>query len=403
MLIDENLREDVTLKKTHIPKLDDFLGGGIPDGSSILFCAVPGVECEAFGYQILNGIIEDGGNGFIFSNVAEPHNITYEFSRYGWNLEKYIEEERAFFVDGSSNFIGVPPMGKYIIDKFSQIKDVVLKAIADVPSGVGIINNLSTLIDYLEEDSIIDIIDQWNQQAREKNTILVYIFTRWDYNQELVDRIKASVDSVVSLNSIEERVIIGQGFMVTDASWTEPSKSMVLYFVQQPGGVKIYIPKILVTGPYNAGKSSFVKSISEKSVSVDRMALEKFPTTIAMDIGHIDHNGFVADVFGTPGQERFDLMLDVLAKEAVGAFIMVDSTAPQTFARAKEMINKTQAEAIPKIIVANKQDLPNAMAPDEIRKTMKLDNRIPIIPTIVNKNEGTQEALDTLLKILYGD
>jgi small GTP-binding protein len=231
----------------------------------------------------------------------------------------------------------------------------------------------------------------------------VYIFTKWDYDPELIDAIKNSVDRVVSLTSIEERVIIGQGFMVTDASWTEPSKNMVLYFVLQPGGVKIYIPKILVTEPYNAGKSSFVKAISQKSVSVDRMALEKFPTTIAMDIGHVDHKGFVADVFGTPGQERFDLMLDVLAKESVGAFILVDSSAPQTFARAKEMINKTQAEAIPKIIVANKQDLPGALSPEKIRETMKLDKSIPIIPTVVKENEGVEEALDTLLKLLYGD
>jgi small GTP-binding protein len=391
------------MKKTHIPKLDDFLGGGIPGGSSILFCAVPGVECEAFGYQILNGIIEDGDNGFIFTNVTEPHNIIYEFSKYGWNLEKYLEEKKAFFVDGSSNFMGVPPMGKYSIDELSQIEGVVLKAIDDVPNGVGVINNLSTLIDYLEDDKIIEILGKWNERAREKNTILVYIFTKWDYDPELIDAIKNSVDSVVSLTSIEERVIIGQGFMVTDASWTEPSKNMVLYFVLQPGGVKIYIPKILVTGPYNAGKSSFVKAISQKSVSVDRMALEKFPTTIAMDIGHVDHKGFVADVFGTPGQERFDLMLDVLAKEAVGAFILVDSSAPQTFARAKEMINKTQAEAIPKIIVANKQDLPGALSPEKIRETMKLDKSIPIIPTVVKENEGVEEALDTLLKLLYGD
>ena len=60
------------MKKTHIPKLDDFLGGGIPEGSSILFNAVPGVECEAFGYQILNGIVEDGNKGFIFTNISDP-------------------------------------------------------------------------------------------------------------------------------------------------------------------------------------------------------------------------------------------------------------------------------------------------------------------------------------------
>jgi len=146
------------MKKTHIPKLDDFLGGGIPGGSSILFCAVPGVECEVFGYQILNGIIEDGNKGFIFTNVTEPNNIVYEFSKYGWDLEKYLEEEKAFFIDGSSNFMGVPPMGKYSIDELSQIEGIVNKAIDDVPDGVGVINNLSTLIDYLEDDKIIEIL-----------------------------------------------------------------------------------------------------------------------------------------------------------------------------------------------------------------------------------------------------
>jgi small GTP-binding protein len=391
------------MKKTHIPKLDDFIGGGIPEGSSILFCAVPGVECEAFGYQILNGIIEDGNKGFIFTNVSEPNDIIYEFSQYGWNLERYLEEEKAFFVDGSSNFIGVPPMGKYSINELSQIEGIVLKAIDDVSNGVGVINNLSTLIDYLEEDRIIEILNKWNKRAKANNTILVYIFTKWGYEQKLIDTIKNSVDSIVSLTSIEERVIIGQGFMVTSASWTKPQNNMVLFFVLQPGGVKIYIPKILVTGPYNAGKSSFVKSISKKSVSVERMALEKFPTTIAMDIGHVDHKGFVADIFGTPGQERFDLMLDVLSKEAVGAFIIVDSSAPQTFARAKEMINKTHAKAIPKIIVANKQDIPGALSPEQIREAMKLNKNIPIIPTTVTENTGVEKALDALLKLLYGD
>jgi len=223
-------------------------------------------------------------------------------------------------------------------------------------------------------------------------------------SSEILDQnIKNNVDAVVSLNSIEERVIIGQGFMVTNASWNHPDNKMVLFFVLQPGGIKIYIPKLLVTGPYNAGKSSFVKSISNESISVDRIALEKFPTTIAMDIGHVDHDGFIADIFGTPGQERFDLMLDILAREAVGAFIMVDSSAPQTFGRAKEMINKTQAEAIPKIIVANKQDLPGALSPEKIRDAMKLDDTIPIVPTIVIEDNGVDLAMETLLKQLYGD
>jgi small GTP-binding protein len=391
------------MRKTYIPKLDDLLGGGILDGVSIMFCAYPGVDCEAFGYQMLNGRVEDGDNGFIFTNVAEPETIQYEFNSYGWNLESFIDSEKVFFVDGSSSFLGSPLISKYTIQNYSEAEDVILDAINDVPKGIGVINNLSVLIDYMGNGDTVDIIKKWNQIAKENDTTLVYVFTEWDYDKELINEIKKAMDCVVELTTIEERVIIGQGFMVADASWTDPVETMVLFFVVQPGGVKVYVPKILVTGPYNSGKSSFVKAITTESVSVDRKALGAFPTTIAMDIGHVDYKGFLADVFGTPGQERFDLILNVLSKEAVGAFILVDSTAPQTFARAKEMIRKTRAEAIPKIIVANKQDLPGALSPDEIREKMKLKKDIPIIPAVITEKKGIEESLDALLKLLYGD
>lgn len=70
------------MKKTYIPKLDDLLGGGIKEGSSIMFSASPGVDYEAFGYQMLNGRVEEGDRGFIFTNVSEPDNIVYEFTSY---------------------------------------------------------------------------------------------------------------------------------------------------------------------------------------------------------------------------------------------------------------------------------------------------------------------------------
>ncbi|WP_286242122.1 GTP-binding protein [Methanobacterium ferruginis] len=312
-----------------------------------------------------------------------------------------MDDKRVFFVDGSSYFIGAPVTGKYGIEDYSQIEDVVIKAINDVPDGLGVINNLSTLIDYLGDGETVRIINKWNQVANDNKTILIYIFTEWDYENALIEQIKDSMDCLVNLSTIEERVIIGQGFMVTGASWTTPSSNRVLFNIMRPGGVKIFIPKILVTGPFNAGKSSFVKKIAKNSVSVDRMALGQVPTTIAMDIGHMEYKGFNADVFGTPGQERFDLILDILSKEAVGAFIVVDSTAPKTFARAKEMMKRCKAEAIPKVIVANKQDLPDSLSPEKIRKVMNIDQSIPIVPTSLPLNEGIEDAMDALLEILY--
>ena len=42
--------------------------------------------------------------GFIFTNVTDPNNIIHEFKNYGWDLEKYLDEEKVFFVDGSSKY-----------------------------------------------------------------------------------------------------------------------------------------------------------------------------------------------------------------------------------------------------------------------------------------------------------
>jgi len=84
------------MKKTHIPQLDEILSGGIPGGSSILFCAVPGVECEAFGYQIFNGMIDDGDKGFIFTNVAEPHNIILNSTGMDGTLKSILKKKRHF-------------------------------------------------------------------------------------------------------------------------------------------------------------------------------------------------------------------------------------------------------------------------------------------------------------------
>ena len=80
-----------------------------------------------------------------------------------------------------------------------------------------------------------------------------------------------------------------------------------MFKIVKPGGIKAFIPKVLVTGPFNAGKSTFVRALSTRSVSVDRMG-----TTIALDHGHIEYGDVTADIFGTPGQARFDPILLVV-------------------------------------------------------------------------------------------
>src|SRR5207249_9491861 len=78
-------------------------------------------------------------------------------------------------------------------------------------------------------------------------------------------------------------------------------------------GLTVYFPRILVTGPFNAGKSTVVKAVSEKSISIDRMG-----TTVAFDYGNVNITGTAAEEFGTPGQERFAFIFEIVAREVSG-------------------------------------------------------------------------------------
>ncbi|MEM2925435.1 MAG: ATPase domain-containing protein [Halobacteria archaeon] len=391
-----------TIKKTYIPVLDDLLNGGTPSGASLIFCSMPGIISDVFGLQLLaERSINDKEVGFIYTNTRTPSEIAQEFDRYGWSIQTLLDIGQIFFVDSVSPTIGIKGQGKYNVDALDQTQEIVGEAIKDAANGTGIIDNLATLIDSLGEEKTIMFIEYWNSLAKANSVNLVYLFTNWGYSNEILNKIMASVNCVIHLRAIEEKIIYRQVFTVIKSDWADRSGSKIFYEVVCPGGIKVFIPKILVTGPYNAGKTSFVHALSTVAVSVDRQAFELFPTTVGLDIGHIDYKGFSADIFGTPGQERFDLLLELLAREALGAFIVIDSTKPETFARAKDMIKICKIEMIPRVVVANKQDLENALSSEEIRRAMNLPDDVPIVLASSKNREGIFEAMETLLKLIY--
>lgn len=91
--------------------------------------------------------------------------------------------------------------------------------------------------------------------------------------------------------------------------------------------------KIIFTGPVGAGKTTAIASISDIDiVTTDEYASDmtksrKPQTTVAMDYGliHLGENERV-HLYGTPGQERFDFMWDILTKGGIGLILLLDNT-----------------------------------------------------------------------------
>jgi hypothetical protein len=378
--------------ETGIPMLDGFLKGGIPRGRSLLYYIQPGIEGESLGLQTLSHNLMKGKRGVYITSTSSPKVVRESFKEFDWDMDKF--GDRFAIVDAYSSLIGTGSNEKYVVEDPHNIKsydEVMNRVFEDFKKSLVIFGSLSTIIDSCGEETL-EFIKKWNKLTTVYDSVSIYSFTAWPYSKELIHEIKESFDAVVEVSGIAERVILGQYYGVTKVDWGGSVGKSVLFRLLRPGGIRAYIPKILVTGPFNAGKSTFIHAISSRAVSVDRLG-----TTISMDHGCVDHMGFSADIFGTPGQERFDPILKLLGGEAVGVFLVIDSTKPEQFPRAKQMLEKTRAFGLPYVIVANKQDLKGALSEEEIRKSMVIPEDVPIVPTVATKKEGVLKSFEVLI------
>lgn len=90
--------------------------------------------------------------------------------------------------------------------------------------------------------------------------------------------------------------------------------------------------KIIFTGPVGAGKTTAISSISDIPVvkteanATDEVIERKDSTTVAMDYGVLNlAEGAKVHLYGTPGQERFSFMWDILTIGGMGLVLMLDN------------------------------------------------------------------------------
>ena len=93
--------------------------------------------------------------------------------------------------------------------------------------------------------------------------------------------------------------------------------------------------KIIFTGPVGAGKTTAITTISDiapfstEQTAKDETKEKKELTTVAMDYGSMRlDNGETLHLYGTPGQERFNFMWDLLTDGSLGVIIMLDDANP---------------------------------------------------------------------------
>ena len=164
--------------------------------------------------------------------------------------------------------------------------------------------------------------------------------------------------------------------------------------------------KMVITGPFSAGKTEFIQAVSEiEVVSTERKITDftrtvKENTTVAMDFGRITiDEDLVLYLFGTPGQKRFDFMWEILSEGMLGFIVMVDSTRPETFREARSILETFRAYApTPYVVAANKQDKEDAWDLEDMRHALRLDSKVKFLPCVATDKDTVKSVL---LELLY--
>lgn len=169
--------------------------------------------------------------------------------------------------------------------------------------------------------------------------------------------------------------------------------------------------KIIFTGPMGAGKTTAISTISEVPpistevrCSDEEGQARKETTTVAMDYGYFTlEDGGRIHLYGTPGQERFDYMWNILVKGGIGLILLLDNGRPEPLddlifylTTFRSFIDETGV-----VIGVSRMDCSERYTLDDYRnKLIELGRIFPLFEVDVRQPNDVAILIHALLAIL---
>ena len=167
--------------------------------------------------------------------------------------------------------------------------------------------------------------------------------------------------------------------------------------------------KIVFIGPMGAGKTTAIQAISDATpvstevANTDQAAYAKPTTTAALDYGQLLlEDGTAVSLYGTPGQERFSFMWEILCRGSLGVVLLLDgstATAPQDlqcYAETFRRINPSQP-----FVIGIGRVPPDDYRLDEYARALGARGIVaPVFGVDVRRREDVLLLIETLLCVL---
>ena len=170
--------------------------------------------------------------------------------------------------------------------------------------------------------------------------------------------------------------------------------------------------KIVVTGPFNAGKTTLIRTISEVAIVgterdvTDETKSVKASTTVAMDFGRITFgDGACLFLFGTPGQRRFEVMWEILSEGMIGFVLLVNAGDGRSVDEATHILETFREYAdVPYVVGVTHLDEAGASADEvleHVSARLEAPENVRVIGCDVRRRDDVKSLiLDTLYGVM---
>lgn len=164
--------------------------------------------------------------------------------------------------------------------------------------------------------------------------------------------------------------------------------------------------KIIFVGPVSSGKTTAIKTMSDIPVTTYQQTRgigkgNKTQTTVAMDYGRIKISRKERiQLYGIPGNERFNFMWDILSKGSTGVILLLDNSRENPRLDLKLFTDafKESIENGDLIIGATKMDLADTHSIADYRKWLQeLSISAPVFTVDPRKKADVSLLMQALL------
>jgi len=153
--------------------------------------------------------------------------------------------------------------------------------------------------------------------------------------------------------------------------------------------------KVVFFGRGDAGKSSLIARIIPKALNIEYKGM-----TVAMDVGVIEYKGVKFHLFGTPGQDRWEKIRDIVAYGVHIGVLVLDASSDIT-EEDRKIIEEIKKYDVPFIIFINKRDIAvdNIDDTQEISRKFLFDVKGPVIFGSAEDGRNVNKLLDKIFEL----